>query len=73
MLVGDEDTVDVVDGSFDGGEAGQSFALAESSVHEEAGAFRLEQRDVPRTAGRQNGYPQADRFLLNCNANKFSA
>lgn len=73
VLVGDEDTVDVVDGSFDGGEAGEGFALAESSVHEEAGALRLEQRDVARTAGRQNGYPQADRFLLNCNANKFSA
>ncbi len=42
VFVGDEDAVDVVDGSFDGGEAGERFALAEPSVHEESGALRLE-------------------------------
>ena len=72
VLVGDEDAVDAVDGLFDGGEAGKGFALAQAGIHEEAGALSLEQRDVARAAGRQNGYPQADRFLLNCNANKFS-
>ncbi len=72
VLVGDEDTVDVVDGSFDGSEAGQRFAFAQTGVNEEAGPLGLKQRDVARAAGRQYGYPQADRFLLNCNANKFS-
>jgi len=72
VLVGDEDTVDVVDGSFDGSEAGQRFAFAQTGVNEEAGPLGLKQRDVARAAGRQNGYPQADRFLLNCKANKFS-
>jgi len=61
----------VVDSFFDGGESGQRFALAKSGIHQEAGPLRLEQRDVARTPGRQNGYPQADRFLLNCKANKF--
>jgi len=68
VLVGDEDTVDVVDGSFDGSEAGQRFAFAQTGVNEEAGPLGLKQRDVARAAGRQNGYPQADRFLLNCDA-----
>ncbi len=72
VLVGDEDTVDVVDGSFDGSEAGQRFAFAQTGVNEEAGPLGLKQRDVARAAGRQYGYPQADRFLLNCDANKFS-
>jgi hypothetical protein len=42
MLVGDEDAVEVIDGLFDGGEAGQGFALAESGVNEEAGTLSLE-------------------------------
>ncbi len=64
VLVGDEDAVEVVDGLLDGDEPGKSFALAESGVDEEAGARRFEQRDVARAAGRQNGYPQADRSPL---------
>jgi hypothetical protein len=72
VFVSDKDAVDVLDGSFDGGQAGQRFALAQTGVHEEAGALGFEQRDVARAAGRQYGYPQADRFLLNCAANKFS-
>ena len=52
VLVGDEDAVELVDSSFDGGEAGEGFALAEAGVHEEAGALGLEQGDVARTAGR---------------------
>jgi hypothetical protein len=50
VFVGDEDAVDVLDGSFDGCEAGQCFALAESGVNEEAGPLGLEQRNVARTA-----------------------
>jgi hypothetical protein len=42
VLVGDEDAIEMVDGLFDGGEAGESFALAESGVNEEAGALSLE-------------------------------
>src|SRR6266576_5943404 len=45
VLVGDEDTVDVVDGSFDSGESGQRFALAKTGVNEEAGTLGLKQRD----------------------------
>ena len=52
VLVGDEDAVEMVDGLFDGGETGQSFALAESGVNEEAGTLSLEQRYVARAAGR---------------------
>jgi len=52
VLVGDEDAVELVDSSFDGGEAGEGFALAEAGVHEEAGALGLEQGDVARAAGR---------------------
>jgi len=60
VLVRDEDAVEVIDALFNGGKASESFAFAESGVNEEAGALRLEQRDVARAAGRQNGYPQAD-------------
>ena len=65
VFVGDENTVEMFDCFFDGGEAGESFALTEAGVHEEAGALSLEQRDIARAAGGQNGYPQADRSLLN--------
>src|SRR5690242_14923012 len=61
VFVSDQDAVDLFDVAFDGGQARQCFSLAESGVHEEAGALRLEQRDVARAAGRQNGDPQADR------------
>ncbi len=42
VLVGDEDAVEMIEGFFDGGEAGQGFALAQAGVHEEAGALGLE-------------------------------
>ena len=61
MFVGDQDTVDLLNVALDGCEPRQSLALAKPGVHEEAGALGLEQRDVARTAGRQNGDPQADR------------
>ncbi len=61
VLVGDEDAVDVLDASFDSGEARKRFALAETGVDEEAGALGLEQSDVARAARRQNGYSEADR------------
>src|SRR5260370_1038502 len=51
VLVGDEDAVDVGDGLLDGREPGESFALAEAAVDEEAGARRFEQRDIARAAG----------------------
>jgi len=60
VFVGDQDGIEPVEILFDGGEARQSFALAQPRVHEEAGAFGLEQRDVARTSGRENGNTQAD-------------
>lgn len=42
VLVGDEDAVETVDTSFEGGEAGECFALAKSGVHQESGALGLE-------------------------------
>src|SRR3981189_1735728 len=65
MFVSDENAVEMVDGLSDGREACKRFALAKPGVHEEAGALRLEQRDVARAAGCQDGYPQAYRFLPN--------
>ncbi len=50
VLVGDQDAVNALDSSFDGREARQRFALAESGVHEEAGALGLEQSNVARAA-----------------------
>ena len=64
VFVGDEDAVDVVDSFFYGREARERLAFAKTGVHEEAGAPGLEQRDIARTAGRQDGNPQADRFPL---------
>jgi hypothetical protein len=52
VFVGNQDAVELVDGFFDGGEAGEGFAFAEACVHEEAGALGLEQGDVARAAGR---------------------
>jgi hypothetical protein len=69
MFVGDEDAVEMVDGSFDGGEAGESFPFAKAGVNEDAGTLGLEQGDVARAARRQDGNAQADRLLLkNCRA-----
>jgi hypothetical protein len=52
VFVSDEDAVEMTNGSFDGGEAGESFAFAEAGVNEDAGAFSFEQSDVARAAGR---------------------
>jgi hypothetical protein len=71
VFVGDEDAVDVLDGSLDRREPRQRFALAKTGINEESGPLGLQQRDIARAARRQNGYPQADRFLPSCNTNKF--
>jgi hypothetical protein len=42
VFVGDEDAVDALEASFDRRETGQRFAFAQSGVHEESGALRLE-------------------------------
>ncbi len=68
VFVGDQDSVDVLDGSFDSREARQRFALAKTGIHQKAGPLGLEQCDVARAARRQDGYPQADRVLLNLSA-----
>ena len=43
MLVGDEDGVQAIDAALDGGEAGESFALSEAGINEDAGALGFEQ------------------------------
>src|SRR5208283_514477 len=60
VFVGDQNAVKAVEIFFDGGQTGQGFALAQAGVHEDAGAFGFEQRDVARTAGREDGNAQAD-------------
>jgi len=50
VLVGDEDGVEAVDVALDGGEAGESFALSEAGVNEDAGSFGFEQGEIARTA-----------------------
>src|SRR5215469_1609107 len=60
VLVGDEDGVEAIDVAFDGGEAGEGFALAEAGVNEDTGGFGFEQRDVARTAGGKDGDAKAD-------------
>src|SRR6266404_4376406 len=50
VFVGNEDAVDVLDGSYDGSEPGECFALAKTGVNEEAGTLGLEQCDVARAA-----------------------
>jgi hypothetical protein len=62
VFVGDQDSVKTIKGFFDGGKPRQRFAFAEAGIYKEAGAFGLEQRQVARTPGRQNGHAQADRF-----------
>lgn len=61
VFVGDEDTIEMTGFNADGGEARESFALAEAGVNEEAGALGLEQSDVARASRGQNGDAQADR------------
>ena len=58
VFVGDQNAVEVVNGFFDGRKPRQRLAFAEPGVNEEAGTLRLEQGDVARAPGRQNGYPQ---------------
>jgi hypothetical protein len=42
VFVGNENAVEAVNAFFDGREARESFALAESGVNQEAGALGLE-------------------------------
>ena len=62
MLVRDQDAVEMLHCFFDGSEAGQCFAFAESGVHKESGTLGLQQGNVAGAAGRQNGDAKADRF-----------
>jgi len=60
VLVSDEDSVEMIEVAFDGGEAGKSFAFTEASVDKDAGAFGFEQGKIARAAGRQDGDAQTD-------------
>jgi len=61
MFVSDENTVEVIDILFDGREACERFAFAQTAVHQEASSPGFEQRYVARTAGRQDGNAEAYR------------
>jgi hypothetical protein len=54
VLVSDEDSVEVIEVAFDGGEASESFAFTEAGVDKDAGASGFEQSNIARAAGRQN-------------------
>jgi len=60
VFVSDENGVEAVNVSLDGGETGESFAFAEACVDEDAGGFGFEQSEIARTAGSKNGDAQAD-------------
>ena len=57
VFVRDEDAVDFLYVILDGSKPRQRFAFAEAGVHQEAGALRLQQRDVARAPGGQNANP----------------
>ena len=56
MLVSDENSVDLIESNFAGGQSGEGFSFAKSAINEEAGARSFEQRDVAGTSGSQDGY-----------------
>jgi len=60
MLVGDEDSVEMIDVALNGGEAGESFAFAEAGVNEDAGAVGFQQGKIAGAARRQDGNTQTD-------------
>ena len=61
VLVGDDDAIEAVDPRAERFQPAKSFAFAEAGVDEETGGFRFEQRNVARTAGRQNRNADTDR------------
>jgi hypothetical protein len=56
MLVSDENSVDLIESDFAGGQTRESFTFAKAAIHEEAGARSFQQRDVAGTSGSQDGY-----------------
>jgi len=56
VFVGDQDSVEVVYFPADGREPRQRFAFSQASVNKDAGAFGFEQRQIARTAGREDGH-----------------
>jgi len=55
VLVGDQDGIEVVKFRADRGKPGKRFAFSQASVNKDASAFGLEQRQIARTAGREDG------------------
>jgi len=56
MFMSDQDSVEVIEGLFDGGKPRQRVAFAKTGVYQEPGAFGFEQRQIARTSRRQYGY-----------------
>jgi hypothetical protein len=52
VFVSDEDSVEVIEIAFDGGEASKGFAFTKASVNKDAGVFGFEQGKIARAAGR---------------------
>jgi hypothetical protein len=52
VFVSDEDSVEMIEVRFDGGETSESIAFTEASVNKDAGAFGFEQGKIARAAGR---------------------
>ncbi len=55
VFVSDEDSVEVIEVAFDGGETSERFAFTKASVNEDAGMFGFEQGKIARAARRKNG------------------
>lgn len=55
VFVGDQDGVKVVKVCADGRESRQRFTFSQASVNKDASAFGLEQRQIARTTGREDG------------------
>ena len=52
VFVSDEDSVEMIEVAFDGGETSERFAFTKASVNEDAGMFGFEQGKIARAAGR---------------------
>ena len=60
VFVGDQDGVEVADLGSDRAKPREGFAFSEPGIHEDAGAFGFEQRQIARAAGRKNRNAQTD-------------
>lgn len=60
VFVSDQNGIEAANFRADSREARQGFALSESGINEDAGAFGFEQGEVARAAGRKDRDAQTD-------------